>query len=128
MNKAEQFTVEYFIALESQVWEAFIAGDAEADRRVLAPNFIGVYSTGFSDRDEHCEPLRKGPLARRYEIKEPRILVLSESLVMLLYLAVWERVSASPESPPDRMYVSSLWQKVDSHWNNVFSQDTAAAG
>jgi hypothetical protein len=119
MNKAEQFTVDYFIALESQVWEAFIAGDAEADRRVLAPNFIGVYSTGFSDRDEHCEPLRKGPLARRYEIKEPRILVLSESLVMLLYLA---------ESPPDRMYVSSLWQKVDSHWNNVFSQDTAAAG
>ena len=122
----QRLTVNQFIALESQVWNAFVAGDAEADARVLADNFIGVYSTGFTGKQAHCAPLRNGPLARRYEIREPQILVLSESLVMLLYLAVWERASGSSDSVPEKMYISSLWQNADGHWKNVFSQDTKA--
>lgn len=34
--QSERPTVQQFVALESQVWEAFVAGDAEADSRVLA--------------------------------------------------------------------------------------------
>ena len=119
-------TVQQFVVLESQVWDAFVAGDSEADARVLADNFIGVYSTGFSSRAEHCAPLRNGPVAQRYEIQDPRILVLSDSLVMLVYLAVWERANAAPDSVPEKMYVSSLWQRADGNWKNVFSQDTTA--
>jgi hypothetical protein len=119
-------TVQQFVTLESQVWEAFVAGDAQADARVLADNFIGVYSTGFSNRAEHCSALRNGPIAQRYEIQDPRILVLSDSLVMLMYLAVWERANSAPGRVPKKMYISSLWQNADGHWKNVFSQDTKA--
>jgi hypothetical protein len=101
-TQPERPTVQQFVILESQVWDAFVAGDSEADARVLADNFIGVYSTGFSNRAEHCAPLRDGPIAQRYEIRDPRILVLSDSLVMLMYLAVWERANSAPDSVPGK--------------------------
>ena len=125
-SEPERPTLQQLVALESQVWDAFVAGDADADARVLADNFIGVYSTGFASRAEHCAPLRNGPIAQRYEIRDPKILVLSDSLVMLLYLAVWERANAVLNSVAEKMYISSLWQRADGNWKNVFSQDTTA--
>jgi hypothetical protein len=56
----QRLTVDRFIALESQVWDAFVAGDAEADARVLADNFIGVYSTGLPGNRLTLRPCETG--------------------------------------------------------------------
>lgn len=125
-TQLESLTVEQFVKLESQVWDAFVTGDPKADADVLADNFVGVYSTGFVGKAAHGEPLQDGPIAIRYEIRDPQILVLSDSLVLLLYFAVWERANTSPDCIPERMYISSLWQRADGKWKNVFSQDTIA--
>ena len=115
-------TVETFVSLESQVWEALRIGDPQRDAALLTEDFLGVYETGFSDRQNHCDQLKNGPIVARYAITDPRITVLSEEIVLLAYLAEWSR-PASPEST-EYMYISSIWRRSGSGWRNIFSQDT----
>jgi len=46
----ERQPTEFFVALESRVWDALVRGDADADADLLATDFLGVYATGFADR------------------------------------------------------------------------------
>ena len=43
-----------FIELETEVWDALRRGDAEADARLLAEDFLGVYPSGFAGRSDHA--------------------------------------------------------------------------
>jgi hypothetical protein len=116
---------EMLVALESGVWEALRSGDAAADRNALAENFLGVYPTGFSNREEHVGQLAKGPTVVAFKIVDPRVLVLSEKAVLLAYRANFRRVGRG--SPLEAMYVSSVWCLESDRWSNVFSQDTPIA-
>jgi hypothetical protein len=118
-------TTELLVALESNVWEALRSGDAAADRNALAENFLGVYPTGFSNREEHVGQLAKGPTIASFEIIDPRVLVLSEKAVLLAYRANFRRVGQG--SALESMYVSSVWCQESDRWSNVFSQDTPVA-
>ncbi len=117
-------SVQQFVELESRVWDALVAGDPEADAAMLTDDFVGVYESGISGKAKHCKQLENGPTVERYQILEPRILVVSESAVMLSYLAEWTKPGGQE---PQKMYISSLWQKAAGAWKNSFSQDTMAA-
>lgn len=121
----DEFDVEFFVGLERQVWDALVAGDAEADRACLAEQFLGVYPSGFGDRSGHASQLADGPTVADYELLEPRLLRVAADHVMLAYRARYRRPD---RSVPEEMYVSSLWSTVAGRWLNVFSQDTPAGG
>lgn len=114
--------IEELIGLETEVWQALVAGDPEADARLLAEDFVGVYPTGFADRDDHCEQLSGGPTVRTFALSEARMFVVSETAMLLSYRAVYER--ATEDARSESMYVSSLWCQRHARWVNVFSQDT----
>ena len=116
-----------FIELETKVWEALRSGDPEEDARLLAPDFVGLYTTGFADRSEHAGQLANGPTVAEYELHEPRLVVLSEVDVLLCYRADWRRLTAGERGARESMYISSLWSRRSGRWVNVFSQDTPAA-
>ncbi len=126
-DPVSQLLLEDLVRLESQVWQALVDGDADADRRMLSDDFLGVYPTGFADRTSHMEQLIDGPTVASFALHDSRILAVSESAVILSYRAEFERPSAGAASEPERMYVSSLWCLRDGEWLNVFSQDTPAA-
>ena len=117
-------SLEDCIALEQQVWNAMLNGDPEADKRALTENFLGVYETGFSDRETHCKAMAHGPIAKSYTISEARLLGLSEEIVILSYLATWVPIRNGNAQQEEVMYISSVWQKSGDSWLNVFSQDT----
>ncbi|HEX2784122.1 MAG TPA: DUF4440 domain-containing protein [Ilumatobacteraceae bacterium] len=35
---------------DTEIWQALVDGDAEADARLLADDFVGVYPTGLPSR------------------------------------------------------------------------------
>lgn len=116
--------VKQFVELELCVWEALVAGDPQADAAALTDDFVGVYEYGIFGKSEHCNLLENGPIVQHYEILDPRIIVISQRSVILIYLAEWTQ----PGSPDlKKMYVSSLWQESDGVWKNSFSQDTMLA-
>jgi hypothetical protein len=121
-----KYSIEQFVALESGVWEAMLAGDPEKDKALLTENFLGVYNTGFSNREEHCNAIAAGPVAATYKITEPRIMILSTGIVIFSYLAIWTPIRKGKVKSEEKMYISSIWQEFGGTWLNIFSQDTEA--
>lgn len=111
----------FFVDLERSVWDALVAGDAEADRAALSGTFVGVYPTGFADAADHAHQLADGPTVAAYSIDGARLLYVADGHVMLSYLATYRRPGRDVD---EQMYVSSLWSLVERRWVNVFSQDT----
>jgi hypothetical protein len=115
------------IELETQVWEALCCGDAEADHRLLAEDFLGVYPTGFAGRSDHVGQLSNGPTVARYELHDARIMMVSPDDVLLAYRAEWQALRGGERGVRESMYVSSLWSRRADTWVNVFSQDCPVA-
>jgi len=118
--------LEFFVHLESSVWEALVSGDAGVDESLLADNFLGVYSTGFAGRDEHVGQLVSGPTVQSYSLSNSRVMHLCPDTVVLSYLATWSRHGSESPARQERMFISSIWQQQHGVWRNVFSQDTKA--
>ncbi|WP_245626870.1 nuclear transport factor 2 family protein [Aestuariivita boseongensis] len=116
-------SLSFFVALETQVWQALVDGGAEADLALLAPDFLGVYPSGFASRQDHADQLKDGPSVLEFAVLDARILTVGPDHVMLSYQARFAR----PEKAEERMFVSSLWVRGDQGWRNVFSQDTPVA-
>jgi hypothetical protein len=110
--------------LETEVWQALVIGDPDADSRLLAADFLGVYPTGFADRADHVGQIGAGPTVAEFTLSEERVLSVSDSAVLLAYRADYRRPGAAAGSDLEAMYVSSLWCRRDERWVNVFSQDT----
>ena len=120
--------IEECLKLETKVWEALKSGDAVLASNMLANNFLGLYPTGFATGQDHCDQLKNGPTVSTYEIINPRLVELVPDMVLLAYLAQWSRITDGHPGKPERMYISSIWQRFGQEWKNIFSQDTPAAG
>ncbi len=111
--------------LERAVWEALVAGDPAADDAHLSADFLGVYPSGFSDRDGHIGQLADGPTVAEYRISQDHHMTLGPDQHLYAYHAAYRR--------PDRleweeMLVSSIWRRDGDTWRNIFSQDTPLGG
>jgi hypothetical protein len=123
-ESVSDLAIEDFIRLETEVWRALVSGDAVADARLLAEDFLGVYPTGFADRSDHVGQLNAGPTVDEFTLSHERLLVLSDSVVLLAYRADYRRAPRAEGTELETMYVSSLWCRRGGRWVNVFSQDT----
>ncbi|MDC8770521.1 nuclear transport factor 2 family protein [Roseateles albus] len=117
--------IAFFVALETRVWQALTLGDKQAYLALLAPEFLGVYPSGFASLAKNLSTFEQAPgFAPSYALSEARIMDLAPGLVMLSYRAVFQRVA---DAQAKVMYVSSLWRRQeDEKWVNVFSQDSLA--
>lgn len=114
-------TLDQILSLEKQVWTALVEGNAQADRALLSPDFLGVYPTGFANRDDHVGQFADAPTMAEYELSDTRLRVLSADVVLLSYRADYLRPDASEW---EAMLISSLWERRHDVWINSFSQDT----
>lgn len=121
--------LDVFVALETEVWQALVDGDAEADTRLLSADFVGVYPSGFATRDDHVGQLDEAPSVASFGLSDTRILRITDDAVMFSYRADFTRLPAKTEATGATYvwYVSSLWCRRDGRWVNTFSQDTPAA-
>ncbi len=113
--------IDEILALEERVWLALVEGNTEADRALLSPDFLGVYPTGFANRDEHVGQFADAPTMAEFKLSKARMRVLSPDTVLLSYRADYLRPDASQW---DAMLISSLWERQGEFWINTFSQDT----
>lgn len=113
--------LQELLALETRVWRALKEGNRDADAALLAPDFLGVYPSGFAGRDDHADQLQQGPSVDWFEISQARIIPVGNAHGMLCYLA---RYCRPGQTVAEEMYVSSLWRREGSGWRNLFSQDS----
>ena len=107
------------------MWEALRTADRERDRALLAPEFLGVYPTGFVTREHHVAELERGPIVFDYEILETRHMPAGPGSALLAYRV---RFRPAEDAEPVTWMVTSLWRREpDGSLANTFSQDTPAA-
>ena len=126
MTNSHKRNIDFFFQLASQIWDTVVSGDVDADARLLADDFLGVYSTGFAEKDDHVGQLAAGPVAKSYSRSQARLRVLGDGVVLLSYKAQWVRMSGTSFAAQATMYISSIWKQCEGTWRNVFSQDTFA--
>ncbi|WP_170427841.1 nuclear transport factor 2 family protein [Ruegeria arenilitoris] len=114
-------TIDEILSLEKQVWAALVDGNAAADRALLSADFLGVYPTGFANRDDHVGQFADAPTMSDYKLSETRLRVLIPDIVLLTYRADYQRPGVEGW---DAMLISSLWERRHDVWVNSFSQDT----
>lgn len=119
--------LDLFVRLETLVWEALVAGDPEADRRMLSDDFLGVYPDGFETRAGHVAQLAGGPVMASWSIADARLVELADDTVLLAYRADHRPIVDGVAGADATMYISSIWCDRAGEWTNVFSQDTPAA-
>ena len=121
--------LDTFVALETEVWQALVDGDAQADERLLSADFVGVYPTGFATREDHVEQLDNAPSVTSFALSETRMMHVADDAVMLSYRSDFVRPPTAGQATGSNhiWYVSSLWRHRDDRWINTFSQDTPAA-
>lgn len=113
--------LDELLELEHAVWRALVDGAPEADERLLAEDFLGVYPTGYAGRADHVAQLSGGPTVAAYELRDARLVPVGEDAALLVYRASYRRAGAGEL---EEMYVSSLWCRRSGVWLNTFSQDT----
>jgi hypothetical protein len=119
-------SVDDVVRLEEQVWAALVSGDAAADARLLADDFLGVYGSGFAGKADHTGQLAAGPTVAEYDLSDVTALELSTDLVLVAYRARSVPTGAAGPGEAQTMYVTSIWRRIGPTWRNIFSQDTAA--
>lgn len=112
------------LTLEKQVWAALVAGDPQADGALLTEDFLGVYSTGTSDKAGHMAMLDDGPSMDEFALSQTSLRVISDTAALLSYRADYRAANSAEWQV---MFISSLWERENGHWLNSFSQDTPAA-
>ena len=117
--------LDRLLELEHTVWRALVDGAPEADERLLAEDFLGVYPTGFAGRGDHVAQLADGPTVASYELRDARMVSVGDDAALLVYHASYRRPG---RSQLEEMYVSSLWCRRGDAWVNTFSQDTPVGG
>ncbi|MEX0329087.1 MAG: DUF4440 domain-containing protein [Ruegeria sp.] len=118
-------TLDEILSLEKQVWNALVEGDAQVDRALLGPDFLGVYPTGFANRDDHVGQFADAPTMAKYDLSEAKLRVLTSDIVLLSYRADYQRPGSDITQT---MFISSLWERRNDVWINSFSQDTPLEG
>lgn len=110
------------LAAETSVWEALRSGDQARDQALLAPEFLGVYPSGFVSRREHVAELDAGPIVHDFEIVETRHLPAGPGFALIAYRV---RFRPAADAEPVSWMVSSLWRRErDGSLVNIFSQDS----
>ena len=109
------------LKLETQVWAALVNGDASADRALLSADFLGVYPSGFANRDDHVGQFAVAPTMAEFKLSQEKLRILTPDVVLLSYRADYLRPDATEW---DAMLISSLWERRHGVWVNSFSQDT----
>ncbi|MBB5830741.1 nuclear transport factor 2 family protein [Brachybacterium aquaticum] len=115
------------LALEEQVWQAQVRGDADAERELLSEDFVGVTPAGILDLAAHLGELDDGPITERFALSQARVLPIAPDAALLVYRAEHRAAGgAGRGAEAEVAFISSLWQRREGRWWNTFSQDVPA--
>ena len=119
-----KYDLNFFLGLEIQVWEALKNGDKNADSNLLSDDFLGVYETGLSSKEDHLELLRNGPIISCYKIGSSHLIQLGPEIASLTYSATATFLKNEEQDTQVLLYITSIWARRLNKWVNIFSQDT----
>jgi hypothetical protein len=111
------------VELEREGWEALSSGrGGEYYREHLADNALMAFTFGVMTRDEAIAAMEAAPPWGSFELKDPRVVELTEDSGVVVYAVEARREGQEPYSA----VVSSTFVRQDGAWKLAFHQQTPA--
>jgi len=110
---------------EKALYEAIKNGDMDTFKNSLSENFMGVYASGISNRDEEVESVGSNLSIDSYSFSEVSVLTPAENVAVINY-----KVSMSgnwaDEAFSNDYYATSTWIKIENDWKALVHSDMQA--
>ena len=111
------------VELEREGWEALSSGrGGEYYREHLADTALMAFSFGVMTRDQAIAAMESAPPWASFEMKDPRVVELTEDSGVVVYAVEARREGQEPYSA----VVSSTFVRQDGAWKLAFHQQTPA--
>jgi Domain of unknown function (DUF4440) len=112
---------ETLIAAEREGWTALTTADGGAYyREHLAANALMAFPFGVIDRDQAIEAIESAPPWAEFELRDPRVVALTDASGVVVYSVVARRDGEGPYSA----VVSSAFVREGGGWRLAFHQQT----
>jgi hypothetical protein len=112
---------ETLIAAEREGWTALTTADGGAYyREHLAVNALMAFPFGVIDRDQAIEAIESAPPWAEFELRDPRVVALTDASGVVVYSVVARRDGEGPYSA----VVSSAFVREGGGWKLAFHQQT----
>ena len=113
--------LDQLVALERQGWDALVAGEGGAYyREHLTTNALMAFPFGVLTRDATIQAIESAPPWERYELRQPRVVGLSDDSGVLVYEVVAQRAG----QPPYSAVISSAFVRQHDEWKLAFHQQS----
>ena len=119
-SKPEKSTAKEMeiIDLEKSIWETYKNKQADAFRRYLATEYVGVYARGIMDTDAQITDMEKADL-RDYTFSDMKAAFPSADVAVLTYKVTTHRM-AGGQDVSGLYYGGGAWIKRNGKWLSVF--------
>jgi hypothetical protein len=112
---------ETLIEAERDGWSALTTPEAGAYyREHLAGGALMAFPFGVLDRDQAIEAMESAPPWAEFEMRDPRVVALTEDSGVIVYSVVAHRSG----EPPYAAVISSTYVRRDGGWRLAFHQQT----
>ena len=112
------------LAIEKSAWEANRTRNIDFYRSYLTDDCLGIFSIGIVDKNATLKDISENPRELfSYAIEEPRVLILSENVAVLIYKATVEGGIADQRRKSSAL-VTTIYKVVDGEWKAILHQQT----
>jgi hypothetical protein len=112
---------ETLIAAEREGWTALTTADGGAYyREHLAANALMAFPFGVIDRDQAIEAIESAPPWAEFELRDPRVIALTDASGIVVYSVTARRDGDEPYSA----VASSAFVREGGGWKLAFHQQT----
>lgn len=109
------------VEAEHEGWTALSSGRGGSHYRDhLTDNALMAFTFGVLSREEAIEAMESAPPWARFEMRDPRVVVLTQDSGVVVYSVVAQREGQEPYSA----VVSSTFVREDETWKLAFHQQT----
>ena len=114
---------ETLIEAERAGWSALTTAEGGAYYRDrLAENALMAFPFGVIDREQAIEAMESAPPWAEFEMRDPRVVALTEDSGVVVYSVVARRAGEEPYAA----VISSAFVLRDGRWQLAFHQQTPA--
>jgi hypothetical protein len=114
------------VSLEKKSWEAWKNRDGRFFQEFLSENHVEIGSNGVSNKAEVVSFVGSNACSvKNFEVDHFELALLDNNTALLTYYARQE-TSCDGKPVPSPVWVSSLYQKQNNHWQNVVYQQSQA--
>jgi Domain of unknown function (DUF4440) len=110
--------------LEKSAWEAYKNKQADAFKKLFAPDYCGVYAEGIKTVDREVADMEKADL-RDYSFADTKVVFPSAGVAVMTYKVTMRETSAG-QDVSGTYNSASVWTKRGGKWLGIFHTEIKA--